>query len=57
MTSVTRFSQIPVGQKQPPRGVLKKRCSDNMQQIFRRKLMPRCDFNKVVKQLMFFTKT
>ena len=39
-------------QKQPPRGVLKKRCSENMQQIYRRKPMPKCDFNKVAKQLL-----
>ena len=38
-------------QKQPSRGVLKKRCSENMQQIFRRTPMPKCDFNKVAKQL------
>ena len=25
--------------------------SENMQQIFRRTLMPKCDFNKVAKQL------
>ena len=37
-------------QKQPPRGVLKKRCSENMQQIYRR-TMPKCDFNKVANQL------
>ena len=30
-------------QKQPPRGVLKKRCSENMQHIYRRTLMPKCD--------------
>ena len=34
-------------QKQPPRDVLKKRCSENMQQIYRRTPMPKCDFNKV----------
>ena len=33
-------------QKQPPRGVLKKRCSENMQQICRSTAMPKCDFNK-----------
>ena len=38
-------------QKQPPRGVLKKRCSENMQQIYRRTLMPKCDFNKAALQL------
>ena len=37
--------------KQPPRGVLGKMCSENMQQIYRRTPMPICDFNKVAKQL------
>ena len=37
-------------QKQPSRGVLRKRCSENMQQIYRRTPMPKCDFNKVAKQ-------
>ena len=35
--------------KQPSRGVLRKRCSENMQQIYRRTPMPTCDFNKVTK--------
>ena len=34
-------------QKQPLRGVLEKRCSENVQQIYRRTPMPKCDFNKV----------
>ena len=34
-------------QKQPPKGVPRKRCSENIQQIYRRTSMPRCDFNKV----------
>ena len=34
-------------QKQLPRGVLMKRCSENMQQIYRRTPMLKCDFNKV----------
>ena len=34
-------------QKQPSRGVLRKRCSENMQQIYMRTPMPKCDFNKV----------
>ena len=38
-------------QKQPPRGVPRKSCSENMQQIYRRTPMPKCDFNKVVLQL------
>ena len=37
-------------QKQPSRGVLKKKCFENMQPIYRTTPMPRCDFNKVAKQ-------
>ena len=37
-------------QKKPSRGVLKKGCSKNMQQVYRRTPMLKCDFNKVVKQ-------
>ena len=36
-------------EKHPPRSVLRKRCSENMQQIYRR--TPKCDFNKVALQL------
>ena len=32
-------------QKKPFRGVLRKRCSENMQQIYWRAPMPKCDFN------------
>ena len=35
-------------QKQPFRGVLMKRSSENMQQIYRRTPMSKCDFNKVL---------
>ena len=42
-TMVKTF-QLP---RQLSRGVLKKRCSENMQQIYRGALMPKCDFNKV----------
>ena len=38
-------------QKQPPRGVLKKNCSENMQQIYRKTPIPKCDFNKFAKEL------
>ena len=38
-------------QKQPLKGVLEKRCSENMQQIYRRTPMLKCDFNKVAKVL------
>ena len=39
--------------KQLSRGVPTKRCSENMQQIFRRTPMPKCGFNKVVLQSNF----
>ena len=38
-------------QKQPSKGVLRKRCSENMQRIYRRVPMPMCDFNNVALQL------
>ena len=40
------FSQRPVIlQKQPPRGAPRKRCSENMQQIYRRTPMPKRNFH------------
>ena len=42
---------IFLDQKQPFRGVLGKRCSENMQKIYRRTPMPKCEFNKPAKQL------
>ena len=41
------YTQYALIQKQPSKGVLKKRCSENMQQIYRRTPMPKCDSNKV----------
>ena len=41
-------------QKQPSRSVLKKRCFENMQQIYRRIPMPTCDFNKVAAALQLY---
>ena len=38
-------------QKQPPRRVFRKMCSENMQQSYRRTPMLKCDFNEVSKQL------
>ena len=38
-------------QKQPSEGVIIKMCSENMQQIYRRTPMPKCDFNKVALEL------
>ena len=48
ITIVVKVTNI---QKQPSRGVLRKSCSENMQEIYRRTPMPKCDFNKVAKQL------
>ena len=36
-------------QTQPSRSVLKKSCSENMQQIYRRTPMRKCNFNKVAR--------
>ena len=38
-------------QKQPSRCILKERYSENTQQIYRRAPMPKCDSNKVAKEL------
>ena len=38
--------------KQPSIGVLIKRCSKNMQQIYRGTPMPKCDSNKVAEYLI-----
>ena len=35
--------------KQASRGVLRKRCSENMQQIYMRTAMPKCDFNNIFR--------
>ena len=40
-----------VVQNQPSRSVLKKICSESMQQIYRGTPMPKCDFNKVALEL------
>ena len=38
--------------KQPLRVVLEKRCSEIMQQIYRRTPMPKCDLNKAAKGVL-----
>ena len=38
-------------QKQPPRGIPRTKCSENMQQFYWRTPMPKCDFNTVALQL------
>ena len=40
-------NQFSYFQKHPSRGILRKRCSENMQQTYRRTPMKKCDFNKV----------
>ena len=44
---VFEYNQCKKQQKQPPSGVPRKRCSENMQEMYRRTPMPKCDFNKV----------
>ena len=44
--SIIQFTTFK-SQKQPPTSISQKRCSENMQQIYRRTPMPKCDFNKV----------
>ena len=41
-------------QKQPPRVVLSKRCSEKMQQIYKRTPMPKCEFNKTTLLIPHF---
>ena len=41
-------------QKQPPRDVLRENCSENMQQIYRRTDMQKCDFHQI-KFCRFFS--
>ena len=38
-------------QKHPSRGVPRKKCSENMQEIYWRTPITKCDFNKAAKQL------
>ena len=42
-------------QKQPSRGILRRRHSENMQQIYMRTPIPKCDFNKVALKLYVFS--
>ena len=51
VTTPCQKMQNNLKQKQPPRGVPRKKCYENMQQIYRRTPMPKCDFNKVPLQL------
>ena len=48
------FRLIISVQKQPFRDVLRKRCSGNMQQIYRRTPMPKCDFISRLCSFKFF---
>ena len=57
----TKFNNSEIGavnaiqkkfvQKQPSRGVLSKRCSENLQQIYRRTPTRKCNFNKAAQQI------
>ena len=52
LVSAIRFLKKDFDMKQPSRGVLGKRFSENMQQIYRRTPMPKCDFNTVAATLL-----
>ena len=41
-------------QKQSSIGVFRKKCSENVQQIYRITPMQKCDLNKVAKQIYFY---
>ena len=45
------YVKVIVGQKQPSRSVFGKRCSENVQHIYRRTPMLKCFFNKVALQI------
>ena len=51
MFQLENIKQKAKSQKQRPRGVPRKRCSENRQQIYRRTPMAKCNFNKVALQL------
>ena len=42
-------------QRQPSRSVLRKRCSENMQQFYKRTPIPKCDSNKVALHFIEIT--
>ena len=48
---IQSYGRTPECQKQPFRGVLGKRYSENMQQTYRRTPMPKCGYNKVALRL------
>ena len=41
------FCSVGIQQKQSSRGVFRKRCFENLKQVYKRTPMPKCDFNKV----------
>ena len=45
------FNKIAKQMKKVGKGVPRKRCSENMQQIYRRTPMPKYDFDKVALQV------
>ena len=42
-----------ISRKQPFRSIFRKICPENVWQIYRRRPMPKCDFNELAKQLYF----
>ena len=51
VSDTTCFDEYYLFRSSRSESVLIKRCSEDMQQIYRRTPMPKCDLNKVAKQL------
>ena len=51
-TAKSKPTSTKLKQKQPSKGVRRKRCSENTQQVYRRKPMPKCNFKKVAKHFL-----
>ena len=51
-TAVLKLISFLYDQKQFSSGVLMKRCSENVQQIYKRTPMSNCDFNKIAGNII-----
>ena len=55
MLSLLRMYSLSNIEKHPARCVLRKKCSENVQQIYKRTPRPKCDFSKVALLHIFRT--
>ena len=51
LNTVSSGVELISEKSEPFIGVLRKKCSENMHQVYRRTTMQKCDFNKVASQL------